>query len=84
VAEPLTTCATPAMSPDALPSRRERLAELDDAITRAELQIMLLADAVAFRAHEGRTPDGLHDLIDTTDRRLAGMEAERRRLRART
>jgi hypothetical protein len=71
------------MSPDALPSRRERLAELDDAITRAELQIMLLADVVAIRAFEGRAPDGLHALIDATDRRLSGMEAERRRLSAR-
>src|SRR3954447_10632935 len=79
----LNEVAAPAMSPDALPSRRQRLAELDEAITRAELQIMLLAEAVAIRAHEGRTPDGLHELIDTTDRRLAGMETERRRLRAR-
>ena len=75
--------AAPAMSRDALPSRRQRLAELDEAITRAEMQIMLLATAVTVRAVEGRPLEGLHRLIDATERRLSGMEAERRRVRAR-
>ena len=75
--------AAPAMPPDAPPFRRQRLAELDEAITRAEMQIMLLAMAVTIRAVEGRPLDSLHRLIDATEQRLSGMEAERRRLRAR-
>src|SRR3954453_6681203 len=57
-----TRWAAPAMSRDALPSRRQRLAELDEGITRAEMQIMLLATGGTVRAGGGlwhRAPRGL-------------------------
>ena len=50
--------------------------ELVEAIIRAEFQVVLLCAAVAIRAGTGRDCAGLNGLIDSGDRRLAGMEAE--------
>ena len=74
-----------AMSRDALPSRRQRLAELDEAIPRAEIADHAVGDGGdGTGRRRGARLEGLAQ-ADRRDRTggSSGMEAERRRLRAR-
>ena len=70
------------MSSDPPRRRGHALAEIDEAIIRAEMQIVLLQSALVMRAAAGRTHEGLHTLIGSTEDRLAMLEAERRRMLA--
>jgi hypothetical protein len=74
--------ADPAMPDEPPPSRGRALAELDEAIARAELQLMLLGSVLVLRADTGRESERLRKLAKDTDRRLAVMYAERKRSRS--
>src|SRR5690242_2742030 len=70
------------MSSDRSSRRRHAFAEIDEAIIRAEMQIVLLQSALVMRAAAGRAHEGLNALVDRTRGRLATLEAERRRMLA--
>ena len=70
------------MSSDPPHRRGHALAEIDEAIIRAEMQIVLLQSALAMRAAAGRAHESLDALVDRTKGRLATLEAERRRMLA--
>ena len=69
--------------PDTRPADLElAIADIEGAIARAELQLLLPCSAVAMREAAGRDRMGLARLVRNTGRRVAGLHAERGRLLA--
>jgi hypothetical protein len=69
--------------PDIRPADlRPVIADLEGAIARAELQVVLLCSVLTMREEAGRDATRLERLVRDTGRRVADLHAERGRLLA--